>query len=490
MFPSTNALLIGVLFLCGLEETVPSQYGYCTGRQCFAIFHEPKDFLGARTSCQNGNGELFQLKPDHLHHLEPLLRSGAGAGSGTYWLEERAGPRGNQESATAPQNCSSISASTGLTVTPCNKNLDGFLCQFTSEEGNNCGILREDAGLRVSYAAFGGFDVMDSKTFQPGTVAVTDDDVNGKYPHSKHICFSSRWMPAPWSCDVLNGGCEHSCGGRTPSCACPAGQILHANNISCVSEECEGENPCTGEHERCVITPGGHECRCKYDFEKQDGVCVNNTICKKCEHMLCDEVNGVFQCACRKGFRVSPRDPTKCDRDCRERDCTASCLPDPKNKTSEEQQCFCPHGYILELLDSTPMCHDIDECMNERQCDQKCENTYGNYRCSCREGFTLLKEHKCVAIEEEDEEDGSGTTPLYPTPVGIHPGVPSYVKTGSVLGITVFILSCAVLVFFVAHNMAKRCGKVDLPPLKHPDLNTFYLQQVTTETYKRLPIDK
>lgn len=486
MFPSTHALLIGVVFLCGLEETLPSPYGYCTGKHCVAIFREPEDFWGAQESCKNRNGDVFQLKPDHVDHLNRLLPR---AVSGSYWLEERAGPRGNEESASGPPNCSSISEAMQMNMTPCNNNLDGFLCQFTSKEEDNCGSLREDESLRVRYAASGGFDVMDSETFQPGTIAVTGD-VDGRYPDSKHICSFSRWMPAPWSCDVFNGGCEHRCSGRTHSCACPAGQILHPNNISCVSEECEAESACTGEHERCVITPRGSECRCKHDFEKLDGVCVNNTICKKCEHMLCDSVDGVFRCACRKGFRVSPRDPTKCDRDCRERDCTATCLPVPENKTSEEQQCFCPLGYILDLSNSTPICTDINECMNERQCDQRCENTYGDYRCSCREGFTLLKEHKCVAIEEEDEEDGSGTTPLYPTPVGIHPGVPSYVKTGSVLGITVFILSCAVLVFFVAHNMAKRCGRVDLPPLKHPDLNTFYLQQVTTETYKRLPIDK
>lgn len=490
MFPTANALLIGVVFLCGLEESVLSQRGYCTGNQCFAIFHEPKDFLGAQESCQNGNGKVFQ---SDLKWLSRLFRSESHTISGSYWLIVTGGRWGNEESATGPQNCSSISVSMGVDFTvqkkPCNNNLGGFLCQFTSNEADNCGSLHEDGSLHVSYTAYVGFDVMDSETFQPGTIAETDK-VNGKYPDSKHICFSSEWNPAPWSCDVLNGGCEHRCSDRARACLCPAGQILHPNNVSCVSDECEGENPCTGEHEKCVITPRGYECQCKYDFQKQDGVCVNDTICQKCEHMLCNNVSGVFQCACRKGFRVSPRDPTKCDRDCKERDCTATCLPGHKNTTSGEPQCFCPFGYILDLSTSTPMCTDIDECMNERQCDQSCENTYGNYRCSCRKGFVLFKEHKCVPIEEEDEEDGSGTTPLYPTPAGIHPEVPSYIKTGSVLGITVFILSCAVLVFFLAHNMTKRCGKVDLPPLKHPDLNTFYLQQVTTETYKRLPIDK
>lgn len=460
--------------------------------------------------------------------IPTILPSGL---NGSYWLELRAGTGREAAAGTPLQNCSSISVSMGSNLTvswqPCRENLDGFLCQYNFSEP--CRGLQAVGGAQIKYTAHMGFEVKDSDSFPPGTIAVAER-VGGKYPDSRHLCAFSSWLPAPWVCEVMNGGCEHGCNSTTKTCTCPARQTLHPNKITCAKDpcaecahecqkegdthvckcrkgyrlaqdgkncvdvnECEEEDPCQKEGEECNNIQGSFECRCKEDFVEEDGVCVDVTICDKCEHMLCDKFNGVYECVCRKGFKVSPRDPTKCDLDCRERDCPARCDPNPDVKKVDMLQCYCLDGYIRDTRNNTPICTDINECELEKQCDHKCENFFGGFRCLCNEGFKLHKGYKCLPTEEveEEEEDGSGSTPSYPTPESPHSAaVPSYIKTGSVLGITVFMVLSVVLLFFLVRSVVKRCGKFELSSLKHSNIDIFYLQQVTTETYKRLSFDK
>lgn len=515
MTPPTSALLCAVLLLCGLD-LVLSQHGHCTGNRCFALFQKPADFPGAQKSCEGAGGQLFVL---NLTDIETITRSLPSGLSGTYWLEQHGAGRPTEGAAAGPLTCPSIYVSMGWNSTllwePCRQNLDGYLCQYTFEEP--CNRLQTGGGAQVKYTAIMGFEVKDSDAFPPGTIAVAEK-VGGKYPDSKHVCFSHDWLGAPWSCEVLQGGCEHNCNSTTHTCTCPEGQTLHPNQITCAADacancaqqcpaghrpaadgrscvdvnECEEEDPCTGEGEECKNTKGTFQCVCKDGFDEEDGACVNVTICERCEHMLCDKINGVYGCFCRKGFRVSAKDPTKCEMHCTEKDCPARCIPNSDQKKPDMLQCFCPDGYILDVTNGTATCSDINECELEKQCDHRCENLLGSYRCLCDEGFRLHKGYKCMPIEEEEEEeDGSGSGRPYPTPAGARPGaVPSYIKTGSILGITVFMALCAGMLFFVVQNAVKRCGKFELSSLKHPNMDIFYLQQVTTETYKRLSFDK
>lgn len=525
MIPTVDALLVWVVFLCGLE-TILSQDGHCTGNQCFALFQEPKDFPGAQKSCEDSwtGGQLFKFSSTDMETILTSLPSGL---SGSYWLELR-----NTGSTTGLQNCSSISVTMGRKFTvlwaPCRENLNGFLCQYTFNEA--CSDLQAGGGAQVKYTAPMGFKVHDSETFPRGTIAVAET-VFDKHPDTKHVCFSSDWLRAPWNCEVMQGGCEHSCNSTTHTCTCPAGRPLHPNKISCIADpcshcahecqregdtyackcnkgyrlardgrgcvdvnECEEEDPCTGEGEECENTQGDFSCRCKDGFDDDDGVCVDVSICENCEHMLCVKFNGVYGCACRKGHRVSARDPTKCERHCTEKDCTATCIQNPDNPHVDMLQCFCPDGYILDINNSTAICRDINECEQEKLCDHRCVNLLGGFRCLCDEGFKLHKDFKCVPIEEEqqeEEEGGSGSTTPYPTAAGVQPAaVPSYIKAGSVLGISVFLVLCAALLFFLVHNVAKCCGRFDHATFKHPRMDNFYLQQVTTETYKRLSFDR
>lgn len=51
----------------------------------------------------------------------------------------------------------------------------------------------------------------------------------------------------------------------------------------------------------------------------------------------------------------------------------------------------------------TNTCVDINECATNNHkgdCDQICENTPGSYKCSCRDGYKLRHEKRCLDIDE------------------------------------------------------------------------------------------
>ncbi|KAM3603268.1 uncharacterized protein V6R79_019601 [Siganus canaliculatus] len=528
---SNKALLVCLLFLCGLEEIVLAQYGHCAGNECFALFQEPVDFQGAMGNCIKYDGQLFKFS---VTDLEKTLAVQPGEISGGFWLEQRGAGRRTEEASALLQNCSYAAVSKGgnfaVLQAPCRETMDGFLCQYANTKP--CNGLQAGTSVQVNYTASMGFKVRDSEAFPEGTVAVTEK-VGAEYPDSTYVCVERDWMRGPWTCEVLQGGCEHGCSENT--CTCPERQKLHPNKFSCTTDPCaqcehkcqqvgddfmctcdkgytlapdgmkcvdvnecegaEGHNLCTGEGEECENTQGGSRCICAEDFALEDGVCVNTSICMKCEHMTCLKFNGVYQCQCNEGFKVSPKDPTRCVMHCTKRDCAPVCHPNRDSTKVDMPQCDCPSGYILDKINGTEICTDIDECTQEKLCDHKCENLFGDFRCVCDQGFELKDIHRCVPMKttvEPTDYESSGSFATYPpTPASPHlASVPSYVKTGSILGITVFLVLCGILLVFMVHHMAKRCRRFELASLKHTNIDIFSLQQVTTETYKRFSFDK
>ncbi|XP_047430167.1 thrombomodulin-like [Mugil cephalus] len=497
MNSTAQALLSCVLLLCALLEGILCRSGHCTGKLC--SFETLGDFQDSKKACEDTHGDLFKFRPEEdTKGLTSAVRGLAKK----YWVH-------NTFTAGA-ENCSAVSVMKGRSVAaswePCGTKLDGFLCHYN--HGESCSRLQAPAGAEVRYRTTTGFEVTDSETFPLGMWAETRK-AGGEHLDARYMCApSSGWQRAPWKCEVMGGGCEESCSPATDTCACPEGQIIHANNITCTSDGaknyklakdeksyenvqqkvnvCEERNPCTAEGEKCTKIQGEFKCECIDDFERENGQCVNVSICSKCEHMDCRKFNGVYQCFCRKGFKVSDKDPTKCEQDCTERDCPASC-------PHSTDQCFCPDGYVSDMRDNTTICTDINECEHQPMCDHRCENTYGSYRCLCDEGFWLQGRNKCV--KEDYKEDGSGSSteviPRASIPATIQPAtLPSYIKTGSVLGISVFMVLCVVLLYFLARSMSKRCKTIHLYTFKPPDIDIFYLQQVTTDTYKRFSFDK
>lgn len=101
-----------------------------------------------------------------------------------------------------------------------------------------------------------------------------------------------------------------------------------------------------------------------------------------CEHQ-CTDVIGGYICSCFKGYIPDSTDPRQCKIHCAEEICPLSC--------ESRDVCSCPEGYIK----NEDYCEDIDEC-SMQECDQECNNTFGGFFCSCREGYILKDKVKCA----------------------------------------------------------------------------------------------
>uniref|UniRef100_A0AAV2K8A4 Thrombomodulin n=1 Tax=Knipowitschia caucasica TaxID=637954 RepID=A0AAV2K8A4_KNICA len=480
MLLSKRALPLCVLFLCAASEG-PS--GHCAGTKCYALFIESVNSTEAERRCVNTMGQLYKEGQQ-----EPLKLP---VTDGRVWIANT----------DAAAGCS-VFSSGFVEMTSCADELDGFFCQYTQI----CGPLLSSESVYINYTTDWSFEVQ--PMYPPGTLA----EVRGpdQPPISKHICTGTEWMRAPWNCEVKKGGCEHACV-NPHVCTCPAGYSLHHNKLTCTKDPCakcthgcvnqdgewrcscpegfrwqpeghckdvneclENATLCSGPGEECENDEGSYKCICKDEYDRVDGVCVES-ICYKCEHE-CDEVLGKLVCVCKKGYRVHPKDPTKCEEFCPEQDCPAKCV--------SSNQCYCPDGYILDHRDQETVCTDIDECEEER-CDHFCYNTFGGHICECEEGFELQQDGYSCKLTEPIRVLGRAQ----PTLAFAHPSVvPPYVKTGSILGITVFALLCAALLFYLLQRLFIHCTKVSFYSLKR-EMEIFTLQQVSTETYKQLSHD-
>ncbi|XP_011183708.2 uncharacterized protein Egfl8_0 [Zeugodacus cucurbitae] len=67
---------------------------------------------------------------------------------------------------------------------------------------------------------------------------------------------------------------------------------------------------------------------------------------------------------------------------------------------TEPDTCSCPAGFTGQFCE-----HDINECKEQKPCDQTCINIVGSYFCECREGFVLqLDKQSCKKIDLQDDD--------------------------------------------------------------------------------------
>ncbi|XP_071773478.1 thrombomodulin-like [Centroberyx gerrardi] len=173
-----------------------------------------------------------------------------------------------------------------------------------------------------------------------------------------------------------------------------------------------------------------------------------------CEHK-CIDVEGGYKCSCFDRYIPSSQNPHLCKMHCREEKCPAIC-------DRNMETCNCPEGFVR----SVNLCVDIDEC-EMQQCEHACVNSYGSFICSCKEGFTLQDQVRCV----KGDGDGSFTAT---TPAALTGFITQAVNntlrvsssTGNFLWLWIFLaLALLVLIFVVRHCVVKRHERSE--PISH-----------------------
>ncbi|XP_068610001.1 thrombomodulin-like [Brachionichthys hirsutus] len=551
------------LLMMGRAGGIAPSGGYCVGNQCVTVFQHPSDFQSAEAACVERGGYLATVRSTVARDVVFILLA---TRPGRFWIglhrptgcpDAAAELRGfrwvtgdNRSDYTgwattfdggcSSPRCVSVSAEdVEWNPVPCRAE-GGFLCEHsfkgmcgnlevgTRGDGTREDGTREDVSYEVSTL---GFESADTLSLPPGSVAITN-------PWGvKFICFSGRWLPAPWSCEIRDGGCAYKCATdpkHAPSCYCAPGRAVNPrNNVTCEEaaedpclllrcahacyktgdgyactcdhgfklaqdgracvdvNDCADERQCPRENFACVNTVGGFQCVCEDGFRLTGDQCVDVDECTSapCEH-VCANTPGGFHCSCYDGYKEDPKSPTKCELFCADAECAAVCDP------NDGAVCFCPLGYILEERSKANACMDIDECAFG-YCDQECENAFGSYACACSPGYTLVNGYRCVKNDDDADADGgtaegsgASTMPNYVItsrrPAVPHPEPtrqPSELSVGGLVGIIVATVLVVVSVVFLAHCLFNGGGKMESAEArKAPERDAHGLRHVTSNT--------
>lgn len=529
-FSTMSVSLRVILILAFLLEVEPHT-GFCVGKQCFAVHEDTADFSAANEACKASQGHLLTVRTNASNStISALLTnftgdfwiglhgfcSSASALKGYKWItgqEEADFGNWNNDDAVCPKSEQCVTVSTTNLKwrgRPCTDKVAGFLCEYAFDTG--CEQLQLEGHSQIlTYETPYGFEAPDLEHLPMGSLAKLS---NGE----KYVCGDS-WVKSPWSCEVLNGGCQHRCNSVTgqPTCTCPPGFMVDVSGWSCIKvaddpcagagcqheclpqsgtfvclchqgfsldadgksckdiDECTDKRICAGPHARCENTIGSFKCDCEVGFEMQKGFCVDINECFRgpCEHD-CHNKDGSYTCSCFKGYKISDENKHRCELHCPYEECPAYCDP------NDIFLCYCPEGFVIDKRSNgDSACVDIDEC-EMGQCDQHCENSFGGYTCSCGEGYELQDEYRCISMFGSEITTLPG---LITTTITYTTESPTTVTASGLLGIIVCIVCVLLALVLLAHHFLRRRSEHSLlDARKSYDLHG--LQQITTEHYK------
>lgn len=156
-----------------------------------------------------------------------------------------------------------------------------------------------------------------------------------------------------------------------------------------------------------------------------------------CEH-LCKDVTGGYTCSCFTGFIEDRKDPKRCVLYCAQQNCPAMC---DRNTGSS---CFCADGFLLD----GNLCEDLDECAME-YCDHYCQNSPGSFACSCKKGYVLKDEVKCVRSDLVSTTPAAAEALKPPTANSSNTVTGSSGSTGGFVWIWIVVALAVLLCIFV-----------------------------------------
>ncbi|XP_056630991.1 epidermal growth factor-like protein 8 [Diorhabda sublineata] len=155
------------------------------------------------------------------------------------------------------------------------------------------------------------------------------------------------------------------------------------NKATC-SKPCLNGGKCV-KPEKCACPKGFAGLQCE--------IIVNNPDCRK--HCFnggqCLKRDSIDICNCPKGFNGP-----QCEINLNKPYCTNGC--ENGGTCIRHELCLCTRGFTGKRCEI-----DIDECREQKPCDQICYNTPGSYNCQCKEDFILQTDGQ--SCRKEDDGD-------------------------------------------------------------------------------------
>ncbi|XP_078333705.1 uncharacterized protein LOC111101935 [Crassostrea virginica] len=195
----------------------------------------------------------------------------------------------------------------------------------------------------------------------------------------------------PCKCGRGAKDCHHVTG-----CVCEMGWTGETCEVDV--DECKS-NPCIGDHQTCLNTPGSYRCECTPGFNMSNGHCTDIDECKLSVSPVCPQkcvnTEGSYICACNDGYKREN------DKDCVDiNECLDANCHDCENVPGSFK-CLCRQGF--KINSTTHMdCHNINECLDgTSSCAATaiCTDTIGSYECRCPIGYKG-DGHECTVCED------------------------------------------------------------------------------------------